>query len=253
VTLVTSPGILLRSHPYSETSAVLRFLTPEHGIVSVLGKGVRRRGPRTGVPIESLGEGVLTFVHNPDRDLHTLREFHPGAGSMALGRDVQRFVGACLVAELLLGHALEHGDPELYEWVRFILHHLGTVPVADVPAWILSGGWRTLAFLGFPPGLVRCVGCGRELGQGGIEGESDRFDVGAGGIRCSECSSGTGMPRIGPEARRHLMALVEGEPFLPLPGLRAHLNLLESFCSYHVAPRQGIHSFGMLRTHFDQP
>jgi len=252
VSLVTTPGILLRSHPYSETSAVLRFLTPEHGIVAVMAKGIRKRGPRGGVPIETLGEGVLTFRYDPARDLHTLREFQSAGGSLALGRDLRRFVGACLVAELLLGHALEHGDAQLYAWVRHVLGRLGKVPQEEVPPWILSGAWRTLALLGFPPGLDRCVRCDGALGDPGGTAAPDRFDVEAGGIRCFSCSEGTRLPRIGPEARGQLRALVEGEPPELLSAPRAHLNLLEAFCARHVAPRQGIHSFGMLRPLFEQ-
>jgi DNA repair protein RecO (recombination protein O) len=249
--IVTSPGILLRSHPYSETSSILRFLTPDFGVISLLGKGVRRSGGRSGGAPELLGEGVITFVLRGDRDLHSLREFQAGGGSLELGRDVRRFLGGTLLAEILLGHALSHGDPLLYDWVRTVLARLRGAQGTEVPGWILAGGWRMLAQLGFPPGLEACVRCGESLERGGAAQNSpevfDRFDAAAGGLRCGQCAHEGIGARVGPEARSQLQRLVRGEPPHPLLAARGHLNLLEAFCLHHVAPGRGFQTFRMLR------
>jgi len=244
--LVTTPGILLRSHPYSESSRILRFLTPEHGIVALIGRGIARRGAPSGGLPSSFGEGVLTFSHRADRELHTLREFQASGGGPSLGRDLRRFLGASLLAELLLAHAIEEGDPPLYAWIRSVLIHLGSAPDGDLPGWILAGGWRTLALLGFSPELDRCAGCGNEIG-GNVDGLFDRFDPAEGGLRCPKCAGGSSLPRIGRTAREHLVALVLGTPPSALPGSRAHLALLEDFALHHLSPGRAFRSFGMLR------
>jgi len=247
-TLITSPGILLRSYPYSESSKVLRFLTPGHGLVSLIGKGVRSRKFRAEASLETFGEGVLTFSLRPHRDLHTLQDFRQGDGAMALGRDVQRFIGASLWAELLLSHALEGGDEDLYGWVRSALLNLGRSEGDQVAGQILCGGWRILALLGFPPELDACVGCGAELD--GMTAGSDlaRFDVSGGGIVCPSCSGMRKGPRVGPLALEQLRAFVEGRSSSPLPGVRAHLGLLEAFATYHLGSRADFRSFSILRS-----
>jgi DNA repair protein RecO (recombination protein O) len=240
--VVTCPGIVLRSHPYSETSRVLRILTPDFGVLSLMARGVRRR---RGGGLESLSEGTFTFHHREDRDLHTMTDVESGANSLALGRDLRRFVGASLVGELLLVHALEEECSELYEWVRGALQRIGKEPASEVPGWILASSWRTLALLGFPPELGNCVGCGAVLEEP-APGVWWRFDASAGGIRCVDCGRGSSLPRIGPGARNDLAALVRGEPPVPLAGQRAHLRILEGFAYYHLAPGKGFKSFRML-------
>ena len=249
MTLVTSEAILLRSHEYSESSRIFRFLTPDMGIVSLIGKGVRRRGARGEAAIQTFSEGSLTFFHKRDRDLHTLRELHPSIASLDLGRDVRRFAGASLIAEFLLVHSLEEGDPELYGWVRDVLRRLATAEGADVIGWILAGGWRTLSQFGFPPGLSECVRCEGELCRGDVGAENmDRFDVAAGGVVCSACSAGSALPRIGPLARQDLGLLVQGIPPTNLRGGESHLLMLEGFATHHLAPRHRLKSFATLRS-----
>jgi recombinational DNA repair protein (RecF pathway) len=211
-----------------------------------MGKGIARGGRTSGELPETFGEAILTFSFKPERELHTLRELQKTSGTLSLGRDLRRFLGASFVAELLLTHALEEGDPDLYHWIRSVVIQLGVVPEGELPGWILAGGWKTLSLLGFAPELERCVGCGDEIGD--IEGDRfARFDAAAGGLRCPSCSEGTALPRVGQTARLHLRALVQGAPPPSLPGGRAHLALLEEFALHHLAAGKAFRSVGMLR------
>lgn len=250
-TAVTTTGILLRAHPYSESSKVLRFLTPEHGLVSVIGRGVRSRRHRSEAPLETFGEGVLTFSLRPHRDLHTLQDFRQLTGAIVLGRDPLRFIGASLWAELLLAHALQGGDEALYEWVRSALAHLGVMEAERVPDWILAGGWRILALLGFPPELELCVRCGEEIGTITAGGSLAHFTVAGGGVICPGCVGAERYPRIGPGALEQLRGFISGEPAPGGEGRKAHLGLLEAFATFHLGGERGrgeIRSFSILRS-----
>jgi DNA repair protein RecO (recombination protein O) len=247
---VTCRGLLLKSFDYSDTSRIFRFLTPDRGIISLMGRGVRSRIARGEAPIQTFGEGWLTFSHQGGRDLHTLKEFQPVTSAGGLARDVTRLAGASLVAELLLAHAVlegggtpEAGDPALYDWVSQVIRRLEEVDAAGVPGWVISGGWRTLAHLGFPPETERCVRCGRELAD-----SVDRFDVQAGGLICPGCGEGTSLPRVGPGARADLRDLVRGSPPPVLRGGPQHLALLEGFALHHLSPRSGFRSFELVRS-----
>lgn len=248
MTLLVSEGTLLRSYPYSESSRILKVLTPGRGIVSLIARGTMKRGAAGDAPVQSFEEALFTFAAKPGRDLHALRDVQPRGAPYRLAGDLARLTGASLVAELLLAHHLEEGDEELYRWVRRVVERLCSVPRAEVLGWSLSGGWRTLAFLGFLPELTRCIRCGGRRGGGG-DGEIDRLDVAAGGLVCPRCSDAAlHLPRVGPGARRELAALVEGRPPLIRRGERAHLSLLEAFALEHLAPSRKLRSFAALRS-----
>jgi DNA repair protein RecO (recombination protein O) len=248
MTVITSDAILLRSHDYSESSRIFRFLTPELGVVSLLGRGVRTKGGKGEAPIQSFGEGSITFQYKPERDLQTLRETHSRDGSLALGRGIQRFVGAALISELLLTHSMNDGDRDLYNWVRDVLRHLAEDPESQVLGRVLSGAWRTLAHMGFTPRLSSCARCDREFSEGADDADwMVRFDAAQGGIVCSECAARCDLPRIGPQAWWALTLLVQGSPPDRLRGARAHLSLLEGFAVRHLEPKQGFRSFDALR------
>ena len=146
--------------------------------MGLVGKGVRARSSKGEAGLDTFAEGVLTFFFRSARELQTMRGFERTSNSLELGRDLPRFLGASLVAELLLAHALEEGDPELYDWISAVLARLGDAPAAEVPGWILAGAWRTLAHLGFAPGLTSCVGCGQAPAWG--DGDLYRLDAASG-------------------------------------------------------------------------
>ena len=247
MTLLVSEGILLRSYPYSESSQILKVLTPVRGIVSLIARGTKKRGAAGDAPVQSFEEALFTYAAKPGRELHALRDVQPRGAPYRLASDLARLTGASLVAEFLLAHHLEDGDEELYRWVRLVVERLCSVPPAEVLGWSLSGGWRTLAFLGFLPELTRCIRCGRRRGGGG-NGDVDRLDIAAGGLICPQCSGAAlHLPRVGPGARGELVALVEGRPPLIRRGERAHLSLLEAFALEHLAPSRKLRSFTALR------
>ncbi len=248
MTLVVSEGTLLRSYPYSESSQILKVLTPGRGIVSLIARGTKKRGAVGDAPVQSFEEALFTFGAKPGRELHTLRDVQPRGAPYRLAGDLARLTGASLVAELLLAHHLEDGDEELYRWVRRVVERLCSVQEAEVLGWSLSGGWRTLAFLGFLPELASCISCGRRRdGEG--DREVDRLDIAAGGLLCPQCSmAALHLPRVGPGARRELAALVEGRPPLIRRGKRAHISLLEAFALEHLAPSRKLRAFAALRS-----
>ncbi len=249
----TSPAILLRSHPYSESSRILRFLTPDLGVVAVIARGVRSRSSRGQGSMESFDRGTLVFTHRPDRDLHSLRDFQPEGGRRLLGSDLGRFAGVSLLAEFLLSHTLEEGDPELFAWIDEAFVRMAAVSSDLLPSAVLAGAWRTLAHFGFPPSLDECVRCGTpiEFRDGAAPDSLPRFDVAAGGLRCVSCTADARGPRIGPGAAAQLAGFVRGDPPSRVTGAAAHLSLLESFAHHHLGERRAFRSFALLTPVFE--
>lgn len=243
--MVTDEGILLRSHSYSESSRILRFLTPSHGLLSVMAKGARRRSSRGESAPNTFDQVTLTFYHRADRDLHTLRDLDVTRGRRGLGREVMRFAGASLLAELLLAHTLQEANPRLYRKVSETLDGLEGAPTAQLPGRVLAGAWSVLGEAGFPPVLDRCARCDAELPDGV---DLLRFNAAQGGLLCARCGSEAPGARLGPTARSDLRHMARGEAPEGLRGAPGHVGLLENFALHHLSPRRAFHSTGLLRT-----
>lgn len=244
MSLVTEEGILLRSHPYSESSRILRFLTPGYGILSVMARGFRKRASRGQGGVETFDGAVLVLNYRPERDLHTLRDLQPGRSRRGLGRHLLRFSGASLAAELLLAHTLQEANPSLYALVANGLDDMETAAPEALPGVVLSTAWQILAEAGFPPVLEGCARCGGGLPEEGLL----RFSAAAGGLLCSSCGEGSSGARLGPGARRELSRLTAGDPPVPLRGSEAHLGLLEGHALHHLSPRKAFRSADLIRS-----
>jgi DNA repair protein RecO (recombination protein O) len=241
MSLLTTPAVLLRAHPYSESSRILRFYTRASGVVGAIARGVRRTGGKSGAVLESFAGGILTLHVKPTRDLQTFQDFTPTHARRGIGASPLRLGGASVVAELLLRHAGEEGNPALFETLESALDRIEAVQESGVLAAILSEGWRLVSALGYRPTLDACVHCGRALGTE----DMSRFDYAAGGVRCGDC--GEHGPRVGPGARAQLRALILGdEPLAPLGRPRAHVQLLSDFVTYHVSGTRPLDSFAFL-------
>ncbi len=241
---VQEEGILLRSHPYSESSRVVRILTPERGVLPLMARGLRRRVEKGEGGVDTFDQVRIVYTFRSGRDLQTLTELDVVRSRQGLGRDLVRFAGASLLAEFLLAHALEEGSPALSQEMEGALDLLLDRPLEQVPGVLLSAGWRLLVHLGFAPELGRCVRCGAELDE---EAPLLRFSAGQGGLLCQGCGGDSAGSRLGPGARNDLRSLLAGRPPEGLRGALVHLALLEVFALNHLAPNRPFQSVALVR------
>ncbi len=235
-------ALLLRSHPYSESSRILRFLTPHHGVVAAIGRGVRSRGSRGGDSLELFARGSLTLDHRPGRDLQGFRAFDVEDPHRALPLSLVRFGGASFLGELALRHGTEEGNPALFEGIDQALSLLEVKNDAAAAALVIASGWRIMALLGYSPELDQCVVCGAPI----PEGEVVRFDHGSGGVRGLECTPTTGPPPgplVGPGTRNLLARMLKGDEPEGLPRVQVHLRLLHDFATWHMGQGRTMESF----------
>jgi len=230
---ITTPAILLRGYDYGDTSRIFRFYTREHGLLSVIGKGVRGRSGKGAATLSSYATGELSAYVKAQRDLHTMKDFQCNRLREGLGRDVLRFAGAAAAAELVLVHAEAERQPGVFEALETALDALADAQTRSLPPTILASLWTITEAFGFAPQLDLCVRCDRPLGAD----EVGRFDFGAGGVRCGDCGHDTAGPRVGPGARRHLAALLVGDLPPDFSHARQHLVLVSDFITYHVAAK----------------
>jgi len=231
---VTTRAVLLRAHPYGETSRILRFYTDRHGLLGVMARGVRGRSGKGGTTLSTFASGDLTVYVKPQRDLQTMKDFSCTRLRGELGSDVLRFAGASAVAELVLSHAdHEEAHPDLFDTLETVLDSVTDVRTELIPTACLAGIWRVVEAFGYAPQLDPCVRCGRALGSD----EMGRFDFAAGGLRCEACGERSPGPRVGTGARAQIRGLLEGSLSEAVSHPRRHLGLLQDFVAYHVASK----------------
>jgi DNA repair protein RecO (recombination protein O) len=239
--LVSTPAIILQAFPYSDTSKILRLLTRNHGVQSVIAKGALRPKSRFGGILEPFTEGTASFFLRELRDLHTLTGFELLRSRQQLGSDLLRFGGASLIAELVLRTGSEENDPALFDSIRHALDAITQVPPAQLESTILALTWSIVAQIGFAPALDECLDCRRAI----TDGEDVLFDHTAGGVHCLGCGAGLSGRTVPPQARAVLASLIGGVP-LPLETPAAYWRLLARFLAHHVLDGQTLHSLAFL-------
>ncbi len=242
MSILTTPAILLRSHPYSETSRVLRFYTRDMGLLGTMARGVRKGASRGRGGTATFGEGVAVITFRANRDLQSLHEFTPTKAHLGLARDFRRLAGASVAAELILRHAQQEPHPELFEALSTGLRRLEETDSEAVVGEVLALCWRIVHLLGFGPELEVCTACGVPL----EDEDMGRFDLEEGAIRGPGCPAAEGSRRIGPVARTQLAALLRGEMPPNLRGVSAHLSLLDDFTTFHMLGGRRLESFRFL-------
>lgn len=240
MSLVTARAVLLRSHPYSESSRVLRFLTDDGGLIGVMARGVRRTGRSGSSGLDIFAQGSLIYYMKETRDLQTYKEFSVTRPRRGLGRLPARLAAASVLAELVLRHAGEGETRALFARMEGALDRLAETSPEGLLGLTVAEGWALVDTLGYRPELAYCVGCGRELG----DDDGSRMDLAQGGLRCTTCTGGG--PRVGPGARRQLERLLAGEVPPDLTHERAHLRLLSDFVTYHLAGSRPLDAFRVL-------
>ena len=231
-------AIVLQSFPYGETSRIVRLLTRSAGVHSAIAKGALRPRSRYAL-MEPFAEGAATLYIRDTRDLQTLGGFDLTCSRQGLGRDLLRFGGASLLAELVLRTASEESNPALYDAVAVGLDRLLEVDGDALEVSVLAVTWHLIAELGFTPVLDCCIGCGR-----GVDPSRDvMFDYAAGGLRCDGCAAGLPGRRIPARARAALVAFSRGEP-ATVGATEGHWRLLTRYLEHHIlegAPLRSLH------------
>jgi DNA repair protein RecO (recombination protein O) len=240
MSLVLTDALVLQSFPYGETSRIVRLLTRVAGVQSAIAKGAVRPRSRFAV-MEPFAEGVASLHIRPQRDLQTLSGFDLTRSRQGIGRDLLRFGGASLLAELVMRTASEEAQEGLYDGVRTLLEQLTRVEEQAVEFAILAGAWHVVSLLGFMPELECCIVCGEA-----IEPSLDAtFDYAAGGLRCAGCAAGLPGRPIPVRARAALAGYVRGEA-VPVEVTAGHWRLLTRYLEHHILDRAPLRSLQFL-------
>src|SRR5262249_28353389 len=152
-------AIVLHASDYMETSRIVRLITRDAGVQSVLARGARRGKTHVGVALDLFAEGEAQIYMKPGRDLQTLGAFDITNAHTSLAHNFDRFLGAAVLAELILRIARDDASPEMYSVVATSLDALATSSEPEVTSTTLRGAWRIVSASGLTPSLDQCAAC----------------------------------------------------------------------------------------------
>ncbi|HXT18784.1 MAG TPA: DNA repair protein RecO [Gemmatimonadaceae bacterium] len=235
-------AIVLHSFDYLESSRILKLVTREAGVRSVLARGARKSKKRFGAALDLYAEGTAELQMKPGRDLDTLSSFDVTRARPQLAAQLGRFTGASMIAELTLRFVRGDADPALYETIAHTLDALGAAPAERVRDVALAGAWRVLAELGIAPTTDACAEC-----HASVDATAPAvFSHPAGGVLCARCGHlARGGRTLPPAARDALRDWLGGRdhPLDDADTARAHQRLLREFLREHLADERPLRAF----------
>jgi DNA repair protein RecO (recombination protein O) len=237
-------AIVLHVFDYLESSRIIRLLTRESGIQSVLAKGARKSRGRYGSALDLFAEGTAQIYVKPNRDLQTLGGFEVTRSREELAHDIGRFTAASTVAELALRFAGEEASHLLYDTIADVFDRISRSPTEKTLEDGLAGCWRIVAVLGFTPELSSCSLCHSPL----RDVDETTFSPASGGIVCQSCSKlAPGGRKLPASARRAIRSWLEGEDSPPLSEAeaRSHQRLLREFLGVHLNDDRPLRAFAV--------
>lgn len=201
--ILKTTAIALRRHPYTETSMVVSWLTPDAGRIHTLLKGAfRPKSSFLGAVDLFYTCEVLYYAKHPD-DLSIAREIAPIDPRTALRTDWRACAAASYLCALI-SRVIPRGTsrPDLFGWLERALNDLAARS-ATVPR-LCALELRLARLLGQAPRLEHCLGCHAALP---VRGSVD-FSPADGGWRCPSCAARTKRPHRSPVPASALRALL---------------------------------------------
>lgn len=203
---IVTRGIVLRETETREADKILTLLTAEHGRISVIARGVRRKGCRYAACAQPLVYSEWTLYRKGDwyyaNDGATLELFR------GLQTDLEAMALGFYLAELTEAVATEETDADAL--LRHLLNGLYALSVLRKPPALVKAAFeiRLLSLAGYEPLVDSCAYCGA------AEPEQPLLDTMQGVLRCRKCGgkeSGLSLPLCG-DSLAALRRTVYGDP-----------------------------------------
>jgi DNA repair protein RecO (recombination protein O) len=180
--LYRAEGIVLRTYKLGEADRIVSVLTPHHGKVRAVAKGVRKTKSRFGSRLEPPTHLQLQLYEGRS-ELHIIDQAETLDHFRAIREDLDRLTHAVAMLEVADQLGLDgEPNPGLFQMLlgalRALAGHSGPLVV---PGFFL----KVLALEGFRAVTDRCIECDR------ADVALVAFDIDGGGTRCDDHRVGT--------------------------------------------------------------
>jgi DNA repair protein RecO (recombination protein O) len=246
--LVSSEGIVLKTHALGDTSRIATVYTRDHGLVKLVAKGARKLPSRFGVALEPLTRARFTYYLKTDRELHLLSKADTAAPYGVNIGDLARLAHAQAAIELidrLVWEAEPH--PELFDLLVQTIEACTRAPRASLPAVTIAFELQVAIALGYRPRLDACAGCDGALSSRRL------FSAARGGLLCDRCAAAEpGVIALSADALAGLALLLsrpvaEAGEYVEVKRAGEILRVVEGFLRFHFQRFRGLRSLEVLR------
>lgn len=223
-------GIVLRSYPFGEADRVVVLLSPDHGKLRTVAKGVRKTKSRFGGRLEPFTHVELVLYEG--RNLDTITAVEVISVYRHLRQDLERVTAASTMVEAVDAVAQEKEPSRaLFGLLESGLAALEAGPRSTdfVSAFLL----QLAGVVGVAPSLDACAVCGRT-------DHLHRFSFAGGGVICDLCRS-EGSVKLREGLTAHLSGLAGGR-LDGIPAMDTELSgdamwVTRKFVEYHLDRR----------------
>jgi len=228
--LRTDQGIVLRGYPFGESHRVVVLLSPNHGKLRTVAKGVRKTKSRFGGRLEPMTHVEVVLYEG--KNLDTITQVSVINAFPDLRNDLDRVLAAGTMIEVV-DAVVQEDDPShrMFLLLQRSLTLLDEGPPHPdlVTAFLL----KAADIIGVAPAFGACAGCGRS-------DHLTRFSFAEGGSVCDTCRSpGSYALRDGiieylaGVAAADLTQLPEADPSMT----KEALGITKRFMEYHLERR----------------
>ncbi|HEX2155054.1 MAG TPA: DNA repair protein RecO [Acidimicrobiia bacterium] len=230
-------GIVLRGYPFGEADRVVVLLSPNHGKLRTVAKGVRKTTSRFGGRLEPFTHVDLVLYEG--KNLDTITQVSIIEGFPRLRGDLVRVVAAGIMVEA--ADAVAQEDESSLRLFLLLQRGLRALEGGVVGNDLITSFLLKLAgVVGVAPALVNCAACGRRE-------DLVSFSFASGGVLCERCR-GEGGVRLRPGLTTYLAAL-EAADFGALPAAEDTLSgdamgVARRFVEYHLD--RSLHSLAVI-------
>lgn len=181
--IIKTTGIVLRLDPFSKTSQVVTWLTPDHGRLITLAKGAKRTKNDLIGQYDCFYTCEILFYQTRHSTLHILKECSPLASRDGFRTDWRATLSASYLCDLLNRLTPSGGaNTALFDWADQTLDFLSSQGSTEtVLNW---AELKLLRLLGMAPKLSSCLVCRVPVNP------YDRpalFSIARGGLLCPAC------------------------------------------------------------------
>ncbi len=218
-------GVVLRGTDFSETSRVVTLLTPDRGRVTVMAKGVRRKGSALAGVLDTFHRVEFVYYWKAGREVQTLAEASVADRYPQLKSDFER--GAWAAFPLEIAGRLAHDNEPSAPLYAALVRGLEGMNRSRVPARA-HAVWQALQLLGsagFAPELGQCHACGNVIG----DAAGFTWD---GGVVCGTCRADR---RLTPKLLAALRRIAAAEAACPADTDMPELyKLIRQYAAYQL-------------------
>ncbi len=233
-------AVALRISPYSKTSRIVSWLTPDHGRRTTLIKGALRPKSAFLGQYDLFYTCEIIFYKNEKNALHIMRECAPLQNRSTFRENWRATMCASYVCDLVWRVSQDnHSQPDLFELTESSLDYLcrGSIK-PQFMAWFEI---KLMSALGMAPQISRCHSCRGKISSSTYRHVS--FYPSKGIILCPACSTRTAEQSITvtPDILAMLKvwqasdsAVLTGNTRITEKQLIALNNILGTFLDYHL-------------------